>query len=77
MTDLTSFFQYIIIRVSSLIEAYYWFEDIFSEQVHVIIEQIHHLTYGGLVVRLDLHKAKDVQCKLSDQCKIVLRTSRW
>ena len=39
MMDLTSLFQYIIIKVSSLIESFYWDEDIFSEQIHVIIDQ--------------------------------------
>ena len=41
---LTSFFRPIIIKMSSLIETFYWTEDILSEQIFAIIEKIHQLT---------------------------------
>ncbi len=60
MKDLTSFFQYIIIKVSSLIQTLYWSEDISSEQFPVVIEKIHYLTDGGMIAGLDFDKTKDI-----------------
>ena len=74
---LTSFFQSSIIKISSSIETFYWFEDILSEQILVIIEKIHHLNDWGLVIGLDLNKAKYIQGKLPDQCEIVPRSLCW
>jgi len=63
--------------IFSSIKAFYWLEDIPFEQFLVIIEKIHHLTDGGSVACLDLHKAKDIQCKLPDQRKIVSGSPGW
>ena len=60
--------HYQSVFISSSIKAFYWLEDIPFEQFLVIVEKIHHLTDGGSVACLGLHKAKDIQCKLPDQC---------
>lgn len=74
---LTSFFQYIMIGVSSLIEAFYSTEDILSKEVFVIIEKIHHLTDRRLIVGLNLNQAKNIQRNLSDQSQIIPGSPGW
>ena len=48
-------------ELSSLIETFYFTEDILSRQGLVITEQIHHLSHGQANVSLDLGQPKDIE----------------
>ena len=50
-----------IMELSSLIETFYFTEDILSRQGLVITEQIHNLSNGQANVSLDLGQPKDIE----------------
>ena len=67
----TSFLEADMIKISSLIETFYFLEDILFQQYLVIAQQVHHLRHGQAEFVLDLGQTQDVVSKFPDQGKVV------